>query len=77
MAQLIAMQQQLAAQSQAESAGKPDVAAMMAELEALRAQVAAQSQAAPAVTPKKTEVVEKPTLEDIVKEFSQSEENEE
>ena len=55
MAQLLAMQQQMAQQNQGvappvqeNAPPQPDVSAMMAELEALRAQVAAQGQAASA-----------------------------
>lgn len=55
MAQLLAMQQQMAQQNQGaappvqeNTPPQPDVSAMMAELEALRAQVAAQGQAASA-----------------------------
>lgn len=74
MAQLLAMQQQMAQQnqgaapSQEKEAGQPDMAAMMAELQALRAQVAAQN------PPKAPEAPEKPELEDIIKEFGDSEE---
>lgn len=72
MAQLLAMQQQMAQQNQpaAPPAGKtvqPDLAAMMAELQALRAQVAAQGQPE-AATP------EQPKIENIVTEFGHSEE---
>ena len=50
MAQLMAMQQQMAQQSKsaahpAEESSQPDMAAMMAELQALRAQVASQANA--------------------------------
>ena len=75
MAQLLAMQQQLAAQNQsaappAETADQPDMAAMMAELQALRAQVASRNQP---VTP---QAPEQPQFEDIMKEFGHGEENE-
>ena len=77
MAQLLAMQKQMAMQNQptappAQSAAapqQPDMAAMMAELQALRAQLAGQNQAAPAAEENK-----KPNLDDIVKEFADSEE---
>ncbi len=77
MAQLLAMQQQMAAQNQtaappAGPADQPDVAAMMAELQALRAQVAAGSQPAVAETAK---APEQPRLEDIMKEFGPGEES--
>jgi len=103
MAQLIAMQQQMATMNQPaappeaapaapvqESAAAPetaaeapaqepaaapqqmDMAAMMAELQALRAQLAEQNQAAPAAAPKE----QQRGFEDIVKEFSDCEENE-
>lgn len=60
MAQLLQMQQQMAAQNrpaappaeEAPKAEQPDMAAMMAELEALRAQLAAQSQ--PKESPQET-----------------------
>ena len=50
MAQLLAMQKQMAEQAQsaappAQDNSHPDMAAMMAELQALRAQVAAQANA--------------------------------
>ncbi len=76
MAQLLAMQQQMAQQNQSaaphtqENAAQPDMAAMMAELQALRAQVAAQKQ------PAKPEAPEQPKFEDIMKEFGNSEEKE-
>jgi len=77
MAQLLAMQQQMAQQNQSaappapgNTEGQPDVAAMMAELQALRAQVAIQKQ------PEKPDDPEMPELEDIIKEFEHSEENE-
>ncbi len=71
MAQLLAMQQQMAVQNQPSAppaaAEQSDMAAMMAELQALRAQVAAKNQpAAP----------EQPQLEDIMKKFGGGEENE-
>ena len=103
MAQLIAMQQQMATMNQPaappaaapaapvqESAAAPetaaeapaqepaaapqqmDMAAMMAELQALRAQLAEQNQAAPAAAPKE----QQRGFEDMVKEFSDREENE-
>ena len=77
VAQLLAMQQQMAQQSQ--SAPPPDqtalesqqdMAAMMAELQALRAQVASQN---------KQEIKQQPgepDIEDIVKEFGQEENQE-
>ncbi len=73
MAQLLAMQQQMAAQNQsaaapAGTADQPDMAAMMAELQALRAQVASQSQ------PAAPEAPEQPKLEDIMKEFGSCQE---
>ena len=78
MAQLLAMQQQMAQQNQSaappspgNTEGQPDMAAMMAELQALRAQVATQKQ------PEKPAEPEPPKLEDIIKEFGHSEENEE
>ena len=85
MAQLMAMQQQMANMNQptappaqeapaqeAPAAQQPDMAAMMAELQALRAQLAGQNQpAAPAA-----EEPKRPELEDIVKEFGNSEEKE-
>ena len=75
MAQLLAMQQQMAAQNQsaappAGTADQPDMAAMMAELQALRAQVASKNQP---VTPAEPE---QPQFEDIMKEFGHGEENE-
>ena len=80
MAQLLAMQQQMAQQSQStapptqESTGaQPDMAAMMAELQALRAQVASQN----AEKQKASEPAQQPELEDIMKEFHHGEENEE
>ena len=83
MAQLLAMQQQMAQQNQSVappvSAGTDnqlDMAAMMAELNALRAQVAAQQNQS--VSQKQTpEEEKKPELEDIMKEFGQPEENHE
>lgn len=73
MAQLLAMQQQMAAQNQpaappAETADQPDMAAMMAELQALRAQVASKNQP---VTPP---APEQPQFEDIMKEFCHGDE---
>ena len=75
MAQLLTMQQQMAAQNQsaappAGTADQPDMAAMMAELQALRAQVASKYQP---VTPAEPE---QPQFEDIMKEFGHGEENE-
>ncbi len=72
MAQLLAMQQQMTAQSQpsappVEAADQPDMAAMMAELQALRAQVATQSQQAEESSQHK--------LDDIIEEFGTSKEN--
>ena len=75
MAQLLAMQQQMAQQNQStappaqDGAAQPDVAAMMAELQALRAQVATQKQ------PERPAEPEKPKFEDIMKEFGYGEEN--
>ena len=76
MAQLLAMQKQMAEQAKSaappvQDNSQPDMAAMMAELQALRAQVASQKQP---VTP---EAPEQPKIEDIKQEFGQSEENEE
>lgn len=79
MAQLLAMQQQMAQQNQSTAPpaeGQPDVAAMMAELQALRAQVAAQNQPASAAQEKTPEAEQQPKLEDIMQEFGQVEENE-
>lgn len=75
MAQLLAMQQQMAAQNQsaappAGTADQPDMAAMMAELQALRAQVASKNQPVTPAAP------EQPRFEDIMQEFGQGEENE-
>ncbi len=72
MAQLLAMQQQMAAQNQsaapaAEAPDPKELAAMMAELQALRSQVAAKNQSA---------APEQLQLEDIVEEFAQGEEKE-
>lgn len=82
MAQLLAMQQQMAQQNQSAAPpaqgngdGQPDMAAMMAELQALRAQVAAQNQPQEA-QPETPAEPEKPKIEDIMKEFGHSEENE-
>lgn len=79
MAQLLAMQQQMAAQSQptappAEDSTQPDMAAMMAELQALRAQVAQKEQAPVQEQPKAPETLAQPVFEDIMKEFGHSEE---
>ena len=86
MAQLLAMQQQMAAQSQPaappaeekveEAEAQPDMAAMMAELQALRAQLAAQNQPAEAAEQTDTPKEEQPEIEDVIKEFGNSEENE-
>lgn len=75
MAQLLAMQQQMAAQNQsaappAGTADQPDMAAMMAELQALRAQVASKNQPVTPAAP------EQPQFEDIIKEFGHGKENE-
>lgn len=75
MAQLLAMQQQMAAQNQpaappAETADQPDLAAMMAELQALRARVASENQPVTPAAP------EQPQVEDIMKEYDHGEENE-
>ena len=82
MAQLLAMQQQMARQkqsaalSQGNPDGQPGMAAMMAELQALRAQVAAQKQPQPPEQSNGPETEKKPELEDIIKEFGQVEEDE-
>lgn len=83
MAQLLAMQQQMAQQNQSaappvqgNAEGQPDMAAMMAELQALRAQVASQNQPAATTIPEKPTAPEPPELEDIIKEFGQEEETE-
>ena len=73
MAQLLAMQQQLTRQNQNSAPpetgeAQPDMAAMMAELQALRAQVANQTQ------PEQPAAPQQPELEDIIEEFSQTEE---
>ena len=74
MAQLLAMQQQMAQQNQSaappaqEGTQQPDVAAMMAELEALRARVAAQKE--------DSEPATEPEVEDGRNESVCSEENE-
>ena len=57
---------------EAPAAQQPDMAAMMAELQALRAQLAGQNQTAALVA----EETKQPELEDIVKEFGNSEEKE-
>ncbi len=80
MAQLLAMQQQMAAQNKpaappAEDSSQPDMAAMMAELQALRAQVASQNQAPVQEQPKASETPAQPDFEDIMKEFGHGEEN--
>ena len=87
MAQLLAMQQQMAAQSQPaappaeekveEAEAQPDMAAMMAELQALRAQLAAQNQPAEAAEQTDTPKEEQSEIENVIKEFGNSEENEE
>lgn len=84
MAQLLAMQQQMAQQNQSaassaqeNTAGQPDMAEMMAELQALRAQVASQNQSVGTAQPKTSEPAQQPKFEDIMKEFGHSEENEE
>ena len=86
MAQLLAMQQQMAAQSQPaappaeekveEAEAQPDMAAMMAELQALRAQLAAQNQPAEAAEQTDTPKEEQSEIENVIKEFGNSEENE-
>ena len=86
MAQLLAMQQQMAAQSQPaappaeekveKTETQPDMAAMMAELQALRAQLAAQNQPAEAAEQTDTPKEEQPEIEEVIKEFGNSEENE-
>ena len=83
MAQLLAMQQQLAQQKQSavppaqgSADGHPDMAAMMAELQALRAQVASQKKPEAAVQPTAPEPEQQPKFEDIMKEFGHGEENE-
>ena len=80
MAQLLAMQQEMAAQksappAEASPAQQPDMAAMMAELQALRAQVAAQKQEPQAEQQAQTPPAQ-PDVEDIIKEFGKDEESE-
>jgi hypothetical protein len=80
MAQLLAMQQQMAQQNQGTAApaqqegSGPDMAAMMAELQALRAQVAKQEQPE---EQKESKVSEEDAmdLENIVQEFGSEEEH--
>lgn len=87
MAQLLAMQQQMAAQNQSAAppaegenqTEQPNIAAMMAELQALRAQVASQKQPPvmeKLVTPKAETPPAQPDFEETVKDFGYSEENE-
>lgn len=78
MAQLLAMQQQMAQQNQSAAPpvqqnmeGQPDMAAMMAELQVLRAQVAEKNQEAS----KAPEAPAQPNFEDIMREFGHGEEN--
>ena len=82
MAQLLAMQQQMAQQNQSAAPplqgkvdGQADMAAMMAELQALRAQVASQNQPEMTAQPKAPEPEQQPKFEDIMKEFGHGEEN--
>lgn len=77
MAQLLAMQQQMAQQNQSAAPpaqgntdGQPDMAAMVAELQGLRAQVAEKNQEAP-------KAPAQPNFEDIMRELGRDEENEE
>ena len=83
MAQLLAMQQQMAQQKQStappaqgNAEEQPDVAAMLAELQALRAQVALQNQPEAAAQLRTPEPEQQPKFEDIMQEFVQTEENE-
>lgn len=82
MAQLLAMQQQMAQQNQSaappaqEGAAQPDIAAMMAELQALRAQIATQNKEETPEKAEKSETQEQPDIESIIKEFGNGEENE-
>ena len=82
MAQLLAMQQQMAQQNQSaappaqEGAAQPDIAAMMAELQALRAQIATQNKEETPEKTEKSETQEQPDIESIIKEFGNGEENE-
>ena len=72
LAQLVAMQQQMAQQDQSAAPpvreDAPDMAAMMAELQALRAQVASQAKA--------PEAEQQPLFEDAKREFGHGQENE-
>ncbi len=81
MAQLLAMQKQMQQQNQTTAppaqetpADQPDMAAMMAELQALRAQVASQNQTPVQEEPEVPKILEQPNIEDIMKEFGESEE---
>ena len=81
MAQLLAMQKQMQQQNQTAAppaqqapADQPDVAAMMAELQALRAQVASQNQTPVQEESEVPKIPEQPDIEDIMKEFGESEE---
>ena len=81
MAQLLAMQKQMQQQNQTAAppaqqapADQPDVAAMMAELQALRAQVASQNQIPVQEEIKAPKPPAQPDIEDIMKEFDESEE---
>ena len=82
MAQLLAMQQQMAQQNQSAAppaqagAAQPDIAAMMAELQALRAQIATQNKEETPEKTEKSETQEQPDIESIIKEFGNGEENE-
>lgn len=81
MAQLLAMQKQMQQQNQTAAppaqetpADQPDMAAMMAELQALRAQVASQNQIPVQEEIKAPKPPAQPDIEDIMKEFGESEE---
>ena len=81
MAQLLAMQKQMQQQNQTAAppaqqapADQPDVAAMMAELQALRVQVASQNQTPVQEEPEVPKIPAQPDIEDIMKEFGESEE---
>ena len=81
MAQLLAMQKQMQQQNQTAAppaqetpADQPDMAAMMAELQALRAQVASQNQTPVQEEPEVPKIPAQPDIEDIMKEFGESEE---
>ncbi len=82
IAQLLAMQQQMAQQNQStappaeEDTAQKDMAAMMAELQALRVQVAAQNQPESGVQPKAAQAEQQPKFDDIMREFGQAEEKE-